>query len=271
MTNTMTKLPAVADLSPPASMPAVQQLLRTIVEFRDDAGHFDLRRELTTPERAALEAREEELGPWLAPGRKEDIAAEINRLRLAFGVRGESEREAMGVAMQYAVELGGMPLWAVKRACLRFGGGHVQPEEVGAKRIDWSFPPSSAMLRIVATKIVRTWGEERERLRRTLAGSPPRLEAPEPIVSTSVEAWLAAREKEKVAEKLAAGDGRMDAKAVEQARHDVLREYDRMGLVRPKEVPNKMLVSPHMLLRFGWTIEEVGGRRVLLAPAKVPA
>lgn len=264
----MPALTPLAKLYPPRSSPEFHRFLRSIAETERDAdGNFVLRRALVPAERDMLEVRSRELGPWLQHGSAAAIGSEVARMMLSWGASGKAmtPAEAASVASQYAVVLGNLPLWAVAWSCRRWSDGSVRPDEVGAETINLSFPPAAPQVRRVADDVVRPFGEERERIRLTLAGevAPPDERG---AVPDSVLKWLADKKAE--AEENRPGYRAMTEEQKNKGIEAVLREYDAMGLARPAKIAGEMPCSPSLVLQLGGRIAEERGRRVLLMPER---
>ena len=187
------------------------------------------------------------------------------------GLRGANadEDEAEVIAAQYAKVLSGFPLWAIERACLRFARGEVKAEEVGAKVLDPSFRPASSQLRMIVEKVSRPYYSEVKRIEMTLRGTVAELElTPEERERTGkkIAEYLATRklETEKVDVQLQQDAA---AGAAEVTRRLILAEYAGAG-VKPFYGADGTLCSLPLLRSLGYTIQEIGMERVLIAPAK---
>jgi hypothetical protein len=273
----MAPMPALAPLVqvyPPRAGEEVAALTRSIVASRRSDGAYELRRDLAATERGALEVRLKELDTWLEPARQSAAGQEVSRMLLGWAAAGRSmtPAEASAIATQYAMALGGVPLWAVKRACAKWASGSVSPSEVGldvnkGQRINWDYPPSAPMVNIVAREIARPWGEEAARIRKIMA-SKPALSAPRGDGKGFLRAqeWLASREAEKAAEI----ESRRWTPDPAKQQAEVLRAWAAMGIEPPALAPGKMLALPTTYISVGWTVHEVreagGSRRVLLPP-----
>ena len=75
---------------------------------------------LTREERETLTNRLTTYRAYLQPGRREDISALLTRLRGHYFVPNMSPALAQALAEDWADDLGGFPLWAVKAACDRY-------------------------------------------------------------------------------------------------------------------------------------------------------
>lgn len=275
----MAALPAVktvAELYPPQCSSDFWSFLYAVATPETDPeGNFVLRRALSRHEREALARRKQTLTPWLEAGPRNKVARAVTNMLVGWSAAGKAMtmEEAAAVATQYTVALAGVPLWAVERACIRFAGGQVRAEELKRKSIDWSFPPSSADLRIVAVEIARPFGEELTRIRMTLngrAGRPSTASLEERAAALArIDAWLAERrggDKYATEAEMAARNARLFADE-ERRTEEALRAYDALGLRRPPITKGKPVVTPSILMSLGWTVEEVDGDRVLVTPA----
>lgn len=271
----MAPMPAVktvAELYPPRCVPEWWKFLLAVATTdRDDSGNFVLHRALTVAERKALQDRAAVLAPWFESGKSGKIMAAIVNMLVGFGGKSLSIEEARIVATQYTVTMSDLPLFAIERACIRFSNGEVRAEEVGAKHIDRTFPPSTAQLHIVAKEIARPFGEERTRIYMTLNGSPPKRE-PDPAEKKAIGEKLngfAEEMRRTVAEeedaKLVEARTRASAESKAHSRKMILREYEHRGL-EPVSDANGNPHSISLLLSVGWRIEEMDGRNVLIKP-----
>lgn len=271
-------MPAVkttSELYPPRAAPEVSALVKTIVTFRPSSSDLpvELARALSVPEREALSARAGVVARWLRPGRQAEIARSVSGMLLGFG-RSMSVEEAMEVAAQWAHTLRDLPEWAVERACMRFARGEVRAAELGVERLDVGFAPSTAQLHRVAAAISADLENERQKIDEVLRGTAS-LGAPAPArrANAAVGAKLTehlrmkaeARDAEQVERQL-----RIEAESDQRRREEFARAertYRDAGLEPPVWKPGDVPVTLQMKLRFGWTTEEVEGRRTLLSPA----
>lgn len=270
---TQLALRTTAELYPPLSPEGTTKLVAGISNGdRDSDGKLLLRRALTKPERAMLQDRARAVGPWTVPGSRERIVAAVTSMLVGWAAGGKSLtiREAGAIASQYAATLASQPTWAVERACLRFAQGSVTAEEVKAKSVDWSYPPTSAQVWMVTNDLSRHVRQEAVNIGAILRGT--------------VRAEMSAEERERMDAATAAwleqsgARGRSAAIERESARplddrkmaDAALREYDRLGISRPAIQPGGLVTTPQLLLGMGWTIEAVNGQNVLVAPPMEP-
>lgn len=269
MTNEVAK---ITSHHPLADNPQVRALLDGVLTTdRDAAGRNIIRRRLVASERAELTKRGAELADALVSGRYQEIAKAVTQLLAGFPSTRATEQEAAAIVAQYATSLRGLTTWAVERACGRFARGEVSAEEVGAKRLDRKYPPSSAEVRVIAEKIERPWRMEAWKIGRLLGGSvemPEASAAERNRVATKFEAL-----KNELAAKIAVTDLEEREKAARRIRERGQRaledEYRREGL--EPVVTGGMVTSLALLRQQGWTIQDVGkGQRALVAPAPTP-
>jgi hypothetical protein len=131
---------------------------------------------LATPaQRGLLMSRQRELLTALAPGKSTEIAKAIAQMLIGFGAR-EDEAGSQARVAAYVTVLQHLPLWAVQRACNRFARGDVKPEEIQERYVGRGFPPSTAHVHIIASRIIQGFRDEqadiREVLRARLAYTP---------------------------------------------------------------------------------------------------
>ena len=264
---------STTSLSPIPDDSATRLLVDSLVAFRHYDGRYELRRDLTHDERQALKARSSAITSHMKAARSDYIVECVMMLMMGWG-SGRSEADAQAVASQYASVLYGLPGWAIKRACNLWAIGHVTPDQIGAKSIDRSFPPSAAQVRLVAEDVVRPYMQEYARLMRTLAAMvvPRELTREERDASAArLEAIRDDLEQRNAAANLEADAADIDAdfrrqqatrKAGQRTDALILAEYKARGLTPPEG----QLLSLSSLLSLGWTIED--GR--LLRPKEKP-
>jgi hypothetical protein len=264
----------VAELYPPKCDPLLRDLVHALVAFKDDRGGVELRRALSVAERTSVRTRANELERWLAAGLQSDIASAVTGMLLGFNSRNMTMDEAQEVAAQWASALRDLPGWAVYRACGRFSRGEVRASELGVDRLDPGFAPSTAQVHRAATAIMAAEVAELARLEAVLKGTvipaaPERAAAPG---VTAAEAHIVDRDQ---AAALESGERikRQEAEApeVEKRMNSARRaEYERAGL-KPPEPHAGIVVSLSMMLKMGFTIEEIRGEKVLVSPRKQEA
>lgn len=233
-----------------------------------------MRREIVQHERTQLQARLRELEPWVVPALQRQSADAVKKMLLSWGAGGKSmtPAEAAAILTEYAMKLGAMPLWAVERACARWGAGSVTPAEIGLDptkggRIDWAFPPSAPQVVMVARALAQPYFNEVARIKKILDHKA--LPKPKDMKAKGL---IAA--KEYVAERRRAEEeeahARRRAPSPGEQHQQCLRAWAAMGLEPPKLEPGKILCLPTTYLSLGWTIHEetVMGevRRSLLPP-----
>lgn len=241
---------------------------------RDRDGKLMLPRLPTPVERAALQRRRDELGRWLLGGPRDfaRVKALVATMLQGFGSKASTQEESELVYAQYAYALGGLPTWAIERACNRFASGGVSARDVGADKLDLTWGPSSAMIAVVARNIVAPLHRELRAVGDVLGGAPAtRSESPEEresgkaaVASMTEEARsrmaAAGLEREQDAQRRAAAAKERGRAQLEARR----REYVDAGLPAPE---GDLFSSLPLLLASGWRIEDdAGDRRVLVAP-----
>lgn len=269
----MTTMPAVRTTGELYPAPTSAELYRFMSAVatggRDDSHNALLRRALTTVERQALSDRAGEIAPLLERGAYRKIMRLVAEMLAGFGSARASEEEAEIIAAQYAAALGGLPVWAVERACGRFSRGEVEASEVGSKHLDRAFAPSTAQLRMVADKVVKPFVEDLYRIRMICGGTVERPDlSPEERerVGVKIAEYIEKRKREvDVENETKKQDG--GARAIENTKQMVLAEYAAAG-VKPVYSENGTLCSLSLYRSVGYTIQDVGGERVLVAPAK---
>lgn len=236
------------------------------------SGKLVIRRKLEADERQWLEQRSAVLDRWVSPGNVEGMTIAITAMLSGFGSKSANEDEAQVIAVQYQQVCRLLPLWAVERACSRWSGSSVQPSEVGVRKLDRAFAPSTAQLHMVALALVRSVYEEKQLIRNVLNGVRPLgerptdaadLEASKRRVSAIHENFrrglpaapedkvLTKEQREEHAAKLREGNERIR-----------LQQFTAAGV----DPPDAYSTLP-MLISLGWTvIEHPEGGKTLLAP-----
>lgn len=229
---------------------------------------------MTKPETEILETRRKLLAPWLTKASYNDTRPIISAMFLSFASRKTTQDEAAAIGMQYSYALGSLPGWAIKRACDRFATAAVQPEEIGEKRIDRSFPPSSPHIAMVAERLVQPVRLEYRRIDAILRGVAPArpLTEAERTASRAVIEAMVDDYKAQVAggELLSQAEDTRRSAALRDSRERNLEarraEYVAAGLPAPK---GEMFMTLPLLLSAGWTIQDgPNGTRELVAPAR---
>lgn len=242
-----------------------------MLAFRTADGRYELRRPLDRSEKTRLTARRNELVDNLMPARTvHEFQNDLLQMLMGFGGKVEAD-DAAAITAQYSAMLTGLPAWAVRRACQRWGMGQVTPEEIGAKTINFAHRPSSAQVRQVAFGIVQPFTQELARINKTLNGIVQRPEqTPEERERTALairqmaDETMARLDQKTAEEQLreAQERARMDRRARDEHEVALRREYEARGL----SPPPGPLVSLPFLLRMGWTIESDGKSNFLVRP-----
>lgn len=265
----MPKLMEQSKLYPPESPEGTRTLVSFLLLGERDNGRAVLRRALAQSERTAIENRGKELTPWILPGKRTEKAAAIVAMLMGFGGGNSSDENAREIATQYVKVCDDIPAWAVARACMRFSSGQVTAEELGESSINLAFRPSTAHVHRLAAKIILPVLEERQNLWDCLHGIERNkiLQGPE---RDRVAAGFEALKKQlhSVTDLEEGAEERRQASLRKFAARDLerlLNEYRQQGLPVPTEQWPTTLGSR---LAAGWTIEEINGERVLVAPRR---
>ncbi len=274
----MPKLMTQKELYPPETQASVSTLVSAVLTGDRDwskGGKAVIRRALRSEERRALEDRQRDLAPWIGPGDKNKKRDALLAMLMGFGGPSTTPAEAAEIVTQYVTMCADVPAWAVGRACMRFSSGKVTAEELGEKFFSYSYRPSTAQVHKIAAQIAREVVEEYVRLEHALDA----VEAPKPKEETElgrarllkrIGEW---RDKRKV-DQAAANEARLALRRVKDEARDQrhldqrLQEYADAGL-KPPEPKDGIVTSLAMMRKMGWTVEEIGGERVLVAPGKV--
>lgn len=270
----------VAELYPPKPIAEVEKLTREIIAFRPDGfGAPELHRALSIPERQMMAARKAVLDKWMEPGGPSKMKAAINEMFNGFAGPQQDEEERDILNANYAYACRERPLWAVKRACLKFRSGEVRAADVGEEKLSTTWKPSSAQVNLLAKKIEEDIRTERYAVTEILRATVY-LPAPRPVGREKVDGAIGAvaqHMQRRRAEKDLEGVERQLQQEADADRNRaaaitaVDQSYVRAGLVPPKWQPGQIPVSLQMKLSFGWRIEDVDGRPTLVSPPKVSA
>lgn len=265
------------DLYPPPPRRDINDFLAA-VGTEMSGGKVELKRALTPAEQTGLRERANLLLPWLQGSSAREIKAVLMRCFSGFGGGQIPIEEVEAIAVQFILVLAGQPKWAVARACMRFAAGDVRPEEVGAKRLDLGWRPTTAQLKTIVDQFTEPLATECRRITMTLRAPAPRpIETEEQRKAglAKIEAWRAGQGiKDKTAletpERTAQRED-IGKRLDELHRARIRREYVERGLDPPEDVPGKMLVGLPLLLEMGWTIQTgPRGKPVLVKPREQP-
>lgn len=284
MTNPMIDPGTSAELYPIPDETEVRRFIFGRVRRQRDpaTGKMVIDSHLTTVERELIQKRLRTLAGPLEPAKDGKIRSAV--LQMFSGLGGQkvaSDEEGAAIVAQYVVTLRGLPLFAIRQACLRFARGEVTAAELGEDTIIKGIRPATAYLRIVAEKVVRPYWDEAS-LGSMLLSALVQLPAP---AKTEANREEVRKMVEDTARKLAAADEADRRKQVEEGirredehrkrqRQMVLAEYDARGLdpVYWDKEKKTMPVALPTLFSMGWTIEEgPGGKPVLLKPRESAA
>jgi hypothetical protein len=253
----MPALRTTTELYPPQRHPDYWSWLCALATLdRDENGNFVLERSLQPHERQKLMERSATLRPWITAAKPSQIAPVIGQMMISFGRKPDDE-EAKVIATQYVSALLDLPLWCIQRACTRFASAEVSAEEVGAKKpIDYTYPPTTAQLRMIAKKLLQPVAEETTRIWMTVRGAV-RLEVTEEQhrqtgekMKEFVDNRMRRMEAEENEER-----ARRRAQNQDSNRTMILRQYEAAG-VEPHYSGDGNLQSLSLLLSVGWTIEK---------------
>lgn len=276
MTSSITKVSPMGQLYPPPQPKLVQNVLSVLVDGETATGGEPLlSRALTPAESTTLADRKRILDGWLASGRPNEMRIQITAMLSGFGHAALGDDPEMTSA-QYAFVCRDLPEWAVERACHKYSTGTVTPAEIGQREpINWSFPPSTAILHRLARSIVEPTEVERAKVAKILRGRTAKLPALDKEERAAfVEKYIApairrrgiggeALEEARAARAQEALD-RVKAAEAENRRS----EYYDAG-VEPPEPKGGLTPSLPLLLKMGWTIEQgPGGRNRLVGPGR---
>lgn len=231
-------------------------------------------------ERRALEHRAESLRPHLAPFARptqdDDVAIALAEMFNGFpSLRGDAGSAAMARVNAAMEVLAEFPLWAIETACMRIRqrGYEVPDHDRGGVKVERHWPPSEAELHRAVAQLVEPRANRMRNARLLLAApvEPEPEESPErkaavvdrllgevaalTVMPAELEAALATRNTQR-------------AESATRRRDESVRaEYVAAGV----EVPDGYLVSLSMRLAQGWTVEDVGDRKVLVRPKPKPS
>lgn len=147
----------------PCLPPALSRLLHGLTRTKV------LRRSLTAPETETLAGLLPAYRAYLEPGPRDDISGLLTRLRGHYFVPDMSPGMAKALADDWADDLGGYPLWAVKAACDRYRRG--EPTRA----------PKPANIIAFAEEEIDDKRQEMREVERALSAKPAE---PEPVPAT---------------------------------------------------------------------------------------
>jgi hypothetical protein len=241
---------------------------RVYSTWKPPGGPRMLRRPLTDQERSWLQARVDSLEPAVAPfARPADddrvVEAVLGLLTSYSSLRLTEEESAARGAGALEV-LADLPAWAIEDACLRIRRYGYSVEERGRARIERVFAPSDAQIHDFASELVK-------QRREALTNAKMLLLAEVEEESTPMSARTVDGIVQEIKDRFAANSDRVDEqrlalarkRRMEEALEDRRNDYRRAGLNAP--VGNTFTSLP-MMLKMGWQIEEIGGRRMLVGP-----
>ena len=171
-----------------------------------------LHRELTTAERTLLQDRFRLLTDNLQAAKRGDIIARVSQMIMGFGAAAANigKKDATTIAVQYAVVLQSLPMWAIERAIGKFERGEVSADQVeGVNRAFW---PTTAQLHVIASELAAEFFAERRQLRDALHGV--------------VERQISDEERQRVADGLAELADSMKAGFAPPARDEPLLDQE---------------------------------------------
>lgn len=266
----------VPELYPPEQPEGIAALFDLATAKKNKDGRYILFRAATQMERAALMNRRDVLAKWIEGAARSTLVASCMKMLVSFKLKA-TEHEMQIKAGQYAVALKDLPGWSVERACNRFVTGDVKTEEIDAKKIDHSSPPSISNIYKVARALVIPVLQEQAKIIAVIRGVvvQPELSSEErqrrgAAISASNDSFQermsSGRLDEVIDDRVVAERNRRIAASQLQVR---IREY-RDARLEPPEVPDHgIIASLPMMLKGGWTIMEMAdGRNALVAPLK---
>jgi hypothetical protein len=244
---------------------------RVVASWIPSSGRRQLRRALHSSERAVLERRASDLrialAPYARPAQDDRVAAAIAELFGAYRSmreRGDDVVARVDSAMRL---LRRFPAWAIETACVTIRRNGYKVAEKGQTRTERHWPPSDPEICGIVESVTASRAA-------ALAGAvdlldapisrdvptPPPAEAAKERVRDSLEAFQQRGETVPTQEQAGRDAARIEAHR-KQDEQDRLDEYRRAG-VEPPEFKG-IVVSLPMMLKQGWVIREIDGKRVL--------
>jgi hypothetical protein len=260
-------LPPAIDVTTEGTIPR-----KVLSSWKPQTGPHPLRRPLTVPERAALDARaralEPAVAPYARPADEDRVADALLALLDSYSAQRLTKEEAMARVDGAMEVLADLPAWSIEEACLRIRrNGYMVIDAKGRARLEQTFTPNDSQIHSVAEDLVKARRDARDSALALLAA--PVEESPEDHRPSIAEMLAEARQT------MQPSDAEIDDDRVRRddiARRSVKRqdeairsEYIAAGLEPPT---GGVLVSLPMMLKAGHTIEEIGGRKVLVGPAR---
>lgn len=237
--------------------------MRNLICYRGADGAVELVRELRGWEREAVEAREAALELALEPWSDRDadqLRADVGAMFSGFRQMRQQGEDIENAAIVLLALLRNLPAWVISKACARIGN-----DEAG---LDKRYAPNDVQVVAICTGVAAPYRQRLAYARELLRGVAPAANqavAADGLITP--EAWLA----RSAAAKRQAASGSQETPAEvalreKRAADFVIAEYRRAGLEPP--APGPKFVSLAMMIKAGWTIEDVGGRKRLVSPPK---
>lgn len=243
---------------------------------RDGAGRMVLTVPLSPVEREMIDRRRRAIAPALAPATKSEIRKVVSEMLVGFGsARETNDAAAIATIAQFITMLNGLPLFAIARACLRFGQGQVTADDIGERQPPRKdFAPSTAQLRTVAEKIARPFYDKHRTAALLLKATVER----EPLSPEEKKRSFArVREMNEGVKRHFAGvslDDERERSRSEESLAETLRlanerharaEYAAAGIEPILSADGKTVVSLSMLIALGHRIEtDQFGKKMLV-------
>jgi hypothetical protein len=232
-------------------------------------------RELTAEERRAVEHRATSLAAWLAPYARpsddDDVTIALAEMFNGFpSMRNESGQAALARVNAAMELLAQFPAWAIVAGCAQIRRKGYEVAERDGVRVERHWPPGEPELYRVVELLVapRVTAMRNARLLLAAPVEPQLEESPEhkAAVADRVRAAVRPVTSPELESALTARNSRRAELATKRRDADLRAQYAAAGV----EVPDGYLVSLPMRLAQGWTIEEVGHRKVLVKPRPRP-
>lgn len=236
----------------PRNDEATRFIFARIKPDRDESGAMLLAATLTAAEREIVHGRIKQIAPALANAKPAEL-----RKALLEVFPDEDKDAAKKRAAELAKAMDGLPLFAVRRAALKLSQAGIRA-------------PDRVQLRTEAEAVARPYWNEVSvgsmllRAKKNPDAPPNEAERERVIAGfAALSASLAQRAED------GEGEGRACRTDRLMAEHRGLHvsDYEADGL-RPvfADPDAEIVVSIPLLIKLGWRVEEIGGRKVLLRP-----
>ena len=244
------------------------------------AGAIVLGEPISPDRRSMIATRRNILETALVPAPRRSIGVLVDHFMTRFA-HPETEGETAVMRAAWIDALERLPYFAIAKAMGRFVRGEVKPKEIGETTLKAGARPGPSQVCAVATAAAEPWRREAAVARNLLYA---KVGTPEP---TSADRERTAAHIAESAQRFRKGAARREAarrardtdaapvaektEAERRASHErsTLAEYEAAGVTPIRQ--GDIVISLALLTAQGWTIQEIGAERLLVAPVKEQA